>query len=95
MYLITSPLKTKKYRAVFSDGSHTDFGAVGYTDFILSGGSKEGLERRKRYLNRHKNNENWNNPRSAGALSRWILWGQSSSIADNLRDFKLRFAGRV
>ena len=95
MYITKSPLKTKKYRAVFSDGTHTDFGASGYTDFTLSGGSKEGLERREKYLNRHRANENWNNPRSAGALSRWILWGQSSSIAENVRSFNMRFAGRV
>lgn len=92
MYIVKSPLKTKKYRAMFSDGKHTDFGAAGYTDFTLSGGD---TKLRERYLNRHKNNENWNDPRSAGALSRWILWGQSSSIAENVRSFNMRFAGRV
>lgn len=91
MYLVVSPLKTKKYRAIFSDGTHTDFGARGYTDFILSSGDKA---RRERYLNRHLN-ENWNNPRSAGSLARWILWGQHTTIAENLRDFKVRFAGKV
>ena len=92
MYLEKSPRAKYKYRAVFSDGTHTDFGAAGYTDFILSGGDKD---RRERYLNRHRNKENWNDPRSAGALSRWILWGQSSSLAENVRQFKIRFAGRI
>lgn len=43
-----------------------------------------------RYLNRHKNNENWKNPFSAGALSRWILWNKKS-LAANIRDYKERF----
>ena len=30
-------------------------------------------ERRKRYIDRHKANENWSKP-SAGLLSRYILW---------------------
>jgi len=91
MYLIASPNKTKKYRAVFSDGKTTDFGASGYDDYTIT----KDKAQRERYLNRHKNNENWNNPRSAGSLSRYILWGQNTSIADNLRDFKVRFAGRL
>lgn len=91
MQLIVSPLKTKKYRAVFSDGKTIDFGASGYDDFTIT----KDKAQRERYLNRHRAKENWNNPRSAGALSRWILWGQNTTIADNLRDFKMRFAGRL
>ena len=91
MYLITSPVKTKKYRAVFSDGKTIDFGASGYQDYTIT----KDKAQRERYLNRHKNNENWNNPRTAGSLARWILWGQNTTIADNLRDFKMRFAGRL
>lgn len=95
MYLIKSPNATKKYRAIFSDNQKVDFGAAGYTDFTLSGGSKEGLERRARYLTRHRGNESWNNPRTAGALSRWILWGDSTSLQQNLADFKRKFAGKI
>ena len=92
MYLIQSPLKTKKLRAVFSDNTHTDFGQRGAPDFTQPPHDKE---RRTRYLNRHRKNENWNNPRSAGALSRYILWGEHTSIEANLRDFKIRFAGKI
>ena len=33
MQLIKSPIETKKWRAVFSDGTHTDFGAAGMDDY--------------------------------------------------------------
>jgi hypothetical protein len=91
MYLVHSPIKTKKWRAVFSDGKHTDFGSKGMDDYTIT----KDKAQRERYLNRHKKNENWSNPRSAGALSRYILWGEHSSVDANLRDYKMRFAGKV
>ena len=40
--------------------------------------------KRKQYISRHRNNENWNDPMSVGALSRYILWEYPSlSIAIN------------
>ena len=33
MKIVKSPILTKKYRAIFDDGTHTDFGATGYEDF--------------------------------------------------------------
>lgn len=81
-----SPIKSKKWRAVFNDGSHVDFGAIGYEDYTMHGDEK----RKTLYLNRHRKNENWNDPKSAGALSRWILWNEPT-IAESLRDYKRRF----
>lgn len=91
MYLVPSPIKTKKWRAMFSDGKHTDFGAKNMDDYTIT----KDKDQRDRYLQRHKKNESWNDPRSAGALSRWILWGDHTSIQANIRDYKIRFAGRV
>jgi len=34
--------------------------------------------------------ENWNDPTSAGALSRWILWNKPS-FKGSVADFKKRF----
>ena len=68
---------------------HVKFGAKGYTDFILSGGDEE---RRKRYINRHRGmGENWSNPLTPGALSRYILWGETTSFDENVRLFRKRF----
>jgi hypothetical protein len=76
-----------KYVAVFNDGKRVAFGAFGYNDFTKTGDK----EARKRYLARHKANEDWNNPKTAGALSKALLWGDSRSVNDNLRAFKRRF----
>jgi hypothetical protein len=81
-----SPVASKKYRAVFDDGTHTDFGASGFTDFTLSRD-----ERRKAlYLARHEKNENWNDPKSAGALARWILWNKPT-LTESIADYRKRF----
>jgi hypothetical protein len=84
--IVKSPLKTKKYRAYFSDNTHTDFGATGYDDFTIT----KNVEQKNRYIARHKARENFNNPKSAGALSRWILWNKPNMKA-SINDFKKRF----
>ncbi len=89
-----SPIKGKKLRAQFSDGTHTDFGAAGMGDHIIySRKSKElGQNRKKAYISRHQKREKWGSPKTAGALSRWILWNKPSlkaSIADYKRKFKM------
>ncbi len=84
--IIKSPLVTKKYRAIFSDETHTDFGAKGYEDYTIH----NDYERKKRYLLRHKSNEDWNNPKSAGSLSRFILWNKKT-LSESIFDYKKRF----
>jgi len=80
----------KKLMAVFTleNGRTrtTHFGAAGMTDYTLS----KDDERKKRYLARHRKNENWNNPLSAGALSRWVLWNLPTREA-SIKDYKKRF----
>ena len=85
--LSRSPIKGKKYRAHFSDGTHTDFGAVGYSDFTKHKDPK----RMQRYLSRHKSRENWGNLKSAGALSRYILWNKPS-LSASVADYKRRLS---
>ena len=81
-----SPIKGKKLRAHFSDGTHTDFGAAGMSDYTKHKDS----ERMKRYLSRHKKRENWKSPKTPGALSRWVLWNKPS-LRDSIQDYKKRF----
>jgi hypothetical protein len=81
-----SPNKGKKLRAHFSDGTHTDFGAAGMSDYT----KHKNPERMKRYLSRHKKRENWRSPKTAGALSRWVLWNKPS-LRDSINDYKKRF----
>lgn len=46
---------------------------------------------RTAYIARHRVNENWSDPTSPGALSRYILWGSSRSWRTNMAAFKRRF----
>lgn len=85
--------KNKKLQAIFYDSNKKKietiaFGAKGMSDFTLHKDPK----RKERYLKRHMKNENWNNPLTAGALSRWILWNKptlKASIDDFVNRFKL------
>lgn len=85
MKVIPSPLKTKKWRAVFDD-SHTDFGASGYDDYTLTGDK----EQRERYRARHQKDLK-GDPKSAAYLSYYILWGESKDMKKNIREYKQRF----
>ena len=81
-----------KWIGVFTDEDghtkHTPFGAVGYQDFTQH---KNPL-RRANYLSRHKSRENWSDYKSAGSLSRHLLWGESTSLQQNVASFKRRFS---
>jgi hypothetical protein len=81
-----SPNPEKKYTAYFSDGTRTHFGAAGMSDFT----KHKDEARRQRYLSRHRANENWNNPKSAGSLSRYILWNKPSLRA-SVASYKSKF----
>ena len=63
------------------------FGAKGYNDYTLSATDADRLN----YIARHKTNENWKDPLTAGTLSRWILWGESRDIDENIKLFKAHF----
>jgi hypothetical protein len=89
MRLVDSPVKMKKWRAIFENGRTTDFGHVAYEDYATDNLPES---RKTAYLNRHRKRENWDDPYSAGALSRWILWNEPS-LERSLKDFRRRFPG--
>ena len=43
------------------------------------------------YIARHRVNENHGDPLTPCALSRWLLWGESRSLARNTAAFRRRF----
>lgn len=51
-----------------------DFGGAGYDDYTIHKDEK----RKESYLKRHKKNEDWSDFKSAGALSRYILWNKKT-----------------
>ena len=81
----------KKMMAIFTmDNGRTKtthFGQAGAADYTLT----KDKERRRLYIERHgRGRENWNDPTSAGALSRWILWNLPSKRA-SISAFKKKF----
>lgn len=83
--------KEKKWDAVFEKNGRekiVPFGARGMSDYT----KHRDKTRRALYLKRHSGmGEHWNRPDTPGALSKWILWGPSTSLRTNIRTFKKRF----
>lgn len=83
-----STRKDKKWMVVFGFEKPftVHFGAKGYSDYTIHNND----DIKRRYIARHKVNENWNDPYTAGTLSRWILWNKKS-IRASFQDYKERF----
>lgn len=77
----------KKYM-VRIDGKTVHFGAKGMSDYT----KHKDKERKQRYENRHKRNENWKKSgiKTAGFWSKWLLWNKPSITASK-RDISKRF----
>ena len=95
-YILVSikPASDDKYKytvklAEKNDESKTHtvhFGAKGYSDYT----KHKDLERKKRYIIRHKKREDWTSTGilTAGFWSRWVLWNKTSFRAsvDNVKE---------
>jgi len=66
----------------------THFGAKRMDDYTIKGDK----EQRERYRQRHKKDLSTKDPTRAGFLSYYLLWGDSTSFAENLRSFRSRFS---
>jgi len=77
----------KRLKAIFEDPKRTiHFGLKGGTTFI----DHQDDAKRKAYIARHKVREDWSNPTSPGALSRYILW-ERPTLQSAIGAFKRRF----
>jgi hypothetical protein len=47
--------------------------------------------KRFNYLKRHEVNENWDDPYTAGTLSSYLLWGNNTSLKENIKEFNRVF----
>ena len=65
----------------------TPFGKEGMSDYT----KHKDKERRQRYRDRHEKDLNTGDPTRAGYLSYYILWGNSTSLRDNIASYKKRF----
>ena len=88
--VVKSDRPGKKWKAVFdNDGKSktTHFGASGMQDYT----QHHDKERRERYRQRHKKDLDTNDPTRAGYLSYYLLWGDSTSLEQNLSAYRSRF----
>ena len=78
-----------KYYVITKTGRKLYFGAKGYSDFTLH----KDPERKKRYIDRHKNNEDWTKSGidTSGFWSRWLLW-EEPNIKDAYRKIKIKLS---
>ena len=77
-----------KFKAVFDNEGRsrtTKFGAIGYTDYTMSGDK----EKRSHYRERHQKDLK-GDPTRAGYLSYYILWNLPT-ITASVADYKRRF----
>ena len=80
----------KKYVAIFDiDGrkKNTYFGSAGMDDYTKT----KDKEQRSRYRQRHKKDLDTKDPTRAGYLAYYLLWGESTSLRENIRTYKSRF----
>jgi hypothetical protein len=85
--LTKSKKKDKKYDAVIDGKKTISFGQAGASDFT----KHKDVERKDRYITRHKTHENWHDPKTAGFYAKNILWNKPtvrSSIEDTNKRFK-------
>lgn len=92
VYLCPSTRKEKKWMVLLPDERTVHFGASGYSDYT----KHHEEERMKRYIKRHKKNENWNKSGmdTAGFWSRWILWNKPS-LRDSIKHTENKFNIRI
>lgn len=81
----------KKFKMIFYDTARkklktVSFGATGYESYP----DHQDLQRKQNYLDRHKAREDFENPMTAGACARWILWNKTS-VSASYKDFRNRF----
>lgn len=86
MRIVISPISTKKWRAYFNDGSHTDFGSKGMDDFTIT----HDIAQRERYRKRHRKDLETKDPKRAGYLAYYLLWNLPT-LSQSLVDYKARF----
>jgi len=81
----------KKYMAIFTrdNGRNktTHFGSAGMDDYTI----KKDKQQRKRYRDRHQKDLSTGDYMRAGFLSYYLLWGESTSMRENLKSYKKRF----
>ena len=88
-YTATFCLCEKKNECNGENHKQTSFGDPTATTYVDSASE----EKKKSYLARHSKSpgQDWSKPTTAGSLSRYLLWGASRSLRENIKAFKKKF----
>lgn len=86
MIIKPSTRKDKRYQAVFNNGKTIHFGLRGGNTYIDHGDKIK----RENYIKRHAVNEDWTKV-NAGSLSRFLLWGDYTTLDANHQAFMKKF----
>jgi len=80
----------KKLQAIFYEGEKKvktiHFGQAGASDYTIH----RDEARRQRYIDRHRANEDWKNPMTAGTLAMYVLW-LKPTISAGIAEYKKKF----
>ena len=87
MLIKPSTRKGKRFMAIFKNGTITHFGLKGGQTYIDHGDKIK----RENYIKRHAVNEDFSNPYSASAVSRFLLWGDYKTLDENHQAFMKKF----
>ena len=85
--IIKNDKQGKKFDAIVDDKKVIRFGQAGASDFT----QHKNEDRKNNYIQRHRKNEQWNNPLTAGFYSRWITWEKPTlkeAVSNVNRKFK-------
>ena len=85
MIIQPSTRKDKRYMIAYQ-GKTIHFGQKGGSTYIDNGDKIK----RENYIKRHKVNEDWTKV-NAGSLSRFLLWGDYTTLEQNHQAFMKRF----
>lgn len=93
--ILKSNRKNKRFVGIFYNID--DFGnlvIIKKTHFGQQGGSTyidhNDDVKKANYIKRHQVNENWDDPFSAGSLSRFLLW-ENKTLSESIKNYKKRF----
>ena len=74
---VSTDRPSKKFYIITNDNKKVYFGQSPYEHF--TGPEGHGDERRRlNYISRHRKNEDWGDPNTAGYWSMWFLWSEKT-----------------
>jgi hypothetical protein len=91
VYLSRSSNPRKKYMVKVKNKT-VHFGAKGMSDYTIH----KDLERKQRYIDRHRANEDWTKSGidTAGFWSRWLLWSEPT-LRESIQKIENKFGVKI